>query len=182
MAQSKMRSSFLSSKRSLSSSFLLAIWRLNEAVTLRSKQPLIHTYRTKKGSTLTSLLAHALGDPNFPRGSWFWRKLCSGRNLFSGGPNFAWQIEPWRPRRRQNVITALTTLPQGWVSARKHQCTTAITKVWTEFSWAFPESYTGNDSWIVRSSDGGNGETNGLITPQPRWVSEQLLYICVTAR
>ena len=77
-------------------------------------------------------------------------------------------IEPWRPRRRQNVITALTTLPQGWVSARKHQCTTAITKVWTEFSWAFPESYTGDDSWIVRSSDGGNGETKGLITPQPR--------------
>jgi len=27
--------------------------------------------------------------------------------------------ESWRPRRRQNVITALTTLPQGWVSARK---------------------------------------------------------------
>ena len=26
-------------------------------------------------------------------------------------------IEPWRPRRRQNIITALTTLPQGW-----HQC------------------------------------------------------------
>ena len=22
-------------------------------------------------------------------------------------------IEPWRPKRRQNVITALTTLPQG---------------------------------------------------------------------
>ena len=33
-------------------------------------------------------------------------------------------IEPWRPKRRQN-ITALTTLPQGWISARKHQCTTA---------------------------------------------------------
>jgi len=64
-------------------------------------------------------------------------------------------IEPWRPRRRQNVITALTTLPQGWVSARRHQCTTAITKVWTEFSWALPESYTGDDSWIVRWSDGG---------------------------
>jgi len=56
----------------------------------------------------------------------------------------------------------------AWVSARKHQCTTAITKVWTEFSWAFPESYTGDDSWIVRSSDGGNGETKGLIIPQPR--------------
>ena len=24
-----------------------------------------------------------------------------------------------------------------------------------------PESYTGDDSWIVRSSDGGNGETKG---------------------
>ena len=77
-------------------------------------------------------------------------------------------IEPWRPRRRQNVITALTTLPQGWVSARKHQCTTAITTMWAESSWAFPESYTGNDSWIVRSSDGGNGETKGLITPSPK--------------
>ena len=32
---------------------------------------------------------------------------------------------------------------------------TAITTVWTESSWAFPESYTANDSWIVRSSDGG---------------------------
>ena len=41
-------------------------------------------------------------------------------------------IEPWRPKRRQNIITALTTLPQGWVSARKHQCTTAITTMWTE--------------------------------------------------
>ena len=29
-------------------------------------------------------------------------------------------------------------------------------------------SYTGDDGWIVRSSDGGNGETKGLITPQPR--------------
>jgi len=37
-------------------------------------------------------------------------------------------IEPqWRPKRRPNIITALTTLPQGWVSVRKHQCTTAIT-------------------------------------------------------
>ena len=92
MAQSKMRSSFLSSIRSLSS-FLLAISRLNEAVTLRSRQPsLIHTYRTKNGSTLTSLFAHALGGPNFPRGVPICRKICSGRNLFLGGPNFAWQI------------------------------------------------------------------------------------------
>jgi len=72
-------------------------------------------------------------------------------------------IEPWRPRRKQNITTALTMLPQGWVSARKHQCTTAITTLWTESSWAFPERYTADDSWIVRSSDGGHGETKGLM-------------------
>ena len=47
-------------------------------------------------------------------------------------------IEPWRPRRRQNIITALTTLPQVWVSSCKHQCTTAITTMWRIFvglSW-----------------------------------------------
>jgi len=27
----------------------------------------------------------------------------------------------------------------------------------------------------------GNGETRGLITPPPRWVSTQLLYVCVNA-
>jgi len=42
-----------------------------------------------------------------------------------------------RPKRRQNVITALTTLPQGWVSTSKHQCTTAITTMWKESSWTF---------------------------------------------
>ena len=73
-------------------------------------------------------------------------------------------IEPWRPRRRQNVITALTTLPQGWVSARKHQCTTAITTMWTESSWAFPESYTGGS---CARGMAGNWETKGLITPPP---------------
>jgi len=39
--------------------------------------------------------------------------------------------------------------------AHKHQCMTAITTMWTESSWVFPESYTAHDSWIVRSSDGG---------------------------
>ena len=60
-----------------------------EAVTLRSKQPsLIHTYRTKKGSTLTSLFAHALGGPNFPRGvpilqeNLFWAELTFGGSKF----------------------------------------------------------------------------------------------------
>ena len=59
--------------------------------------------------------------------------------------------EPWRPRRRRNIITALTTLPQRWVSRRKHQYTTAITTMWTESSWAFPESYTADESWIVHA-------------------------------
>ena len=35
-------------------------------------------------------------------------------------------IEPWRPKRRQSIITVLTTL------ARKHQCTTAITTMLTQ--------------------------------------------------
>jgi len=30
--------------------------------------------------------------------------------------------------------------------------------MWTDSSWAFPESYTADDSWIVRSSDGGRRE------------------------
>ena len=63
-------------------------------------------------------------------------------------------IEPWRPKRRQNIITALTTLPQVWISTRKHQYTTAITTMWTESSWPFRKSYPADDSWIVRSSDG----------------------------
>jgi len=33
--------------------------------------------------------------------------------------------------------------------------TTVITTMWTESSWAFPESYSADESWIVRSSDGG---------------------------
>ena len=64
-------------------------------------------------------------------------------------------IEPWRPKRRQNITTAFTRLPQGWVLTLKHQYTTAITTMWTEFSCAFPESYTADESWIVCSSDGG---------------------------
>ena len=50
-------------------------------------------------------------------------------------------IEPWQPKRRQNIITrrqnittAVTMLPQGWVSAPKHQCKTAI-PTFVDFSW-----------------------------------------------
>ena len=74
-------------------------------------------------------------------------------------------IEPWRPKRRQNIITALTTLPQGSVSTRKHQYTTAITTMWTESLWAFPESYTAG---LCARAMADNGETKGLIAPPPR--------------
>jgi len=84
-------------------------------------------------------------------------------------------LEPWRPK--QNVITALTTLPQGWDLTRKNQCTTAITTMRTESSWAFSESYT-TRSCARAMAD--NRETKGLITPPSRWVSAQLLYVCVT--
>jgi len=87
-------------------------------------------------------------------------------------------IEPWWPKRRQNIIKALTTLPQGWVSTHKHQCMRAITTMWTESSWAFPESYT-TRSCARAMAD--NQETKGLITPPQRWVSAQLLHVCVTA-
>jgi len=64
-------------------------------------------------------------------------------------------IESWRPKRRLNIITSLTTLPQRWFSTHKHQYTTVITTKWTESLWAFPERYTADESGIVRSSDGG---------------------------
>ena len=76
-------------------------------------------------------------------------------------------IEPWRPRRNNTLLQRSQHCHKG-VLARKHQCTTAITTMWTESLWAFPKSYTANDSWIVHSSDSGHRETKGLITPPTR--------------
>ena len=76
----------------------------------------------------------------------------------------------------------LTKLPQGLVSARKYHCTTAITTMWTQSLWASLESYTADESWIVRSSNGDLRKTKALITPQPKRVSAQLLYDLVNAR
>jgi len=56
------------------------------------------------------------------------------------------------------------------------QCT--IITTWTETSWAFPESYT---VALCARAMADNGETKGLITPPARWVSAQILYVCVTA-
>ena len=50
-----------------------------------------------------------------------------------------------------------------------------------EDSVALSESYTADDRWIVRSKDGGQRGDKRLITPPPRWVSAQLLYVYVTA-
>ena len=57
-------------------------------------------------------------------------------------------IEPWRPRRRQNIITALTTLPQGWVSASVHDRDHYdVDRIFVGLSWELHYR-------IVRSSDG----------------------------
>jgi len=62
--------------------------------------------------------------------------------------------------------------------AHKHQCTTAITMMWTQSSWAFPESYTTRScAWAMVN----NWETKWLITLPPRWVSAQISYVCLTA-
>jgi len=41
------------------------------------------------------------------------------------------------------------------VSAHKHQCTTAVTTMWTETSWAFPESYTAGSCARVMADNVG---------------------------
>ena len=60
--------------------------------------------------------------------------------------------EPWQPNQRQSIITALITLPQGWVLARRR---TAITAVWSESLWALCKRCTGNKRRRERSSTGG---------------------------
>ena len=119
------------------------------------------------GSTLTFWIPLCASTSSYPSVVQSARLLCNCRRLTRGSfqlthmsrDDHAVQlIEPWRSERRQNIITALTTLPQGWVSTHKHQCKTAITTMQTESSWAFPESYTADDSWIVRSSDGEQRE------------------------
>jgi len=37
----------------------------------------------------------------------------------------------------------------------QHVSISAQHMLWSESSWAFPESYNANDSWIMRLSDGG---------------------------
>jgi len=91
-------------------------------------------------------------------------------------------IEPWGQNEDRTLLQHTQRCHNSeFRHVRKHQCTTAIITMWTESSWTFPESYTADDSWIVRSRDGGHRETKGLITPPPRWVSAQLLYVCVIA-
>jgi len=51
---------------------------------------------------------------------------------------------------------------------------TEITTMWAESSWAIPESYTAR---IMRSSDGDNGETKGLITPPPEFLHNYYTFV-----
>jgi len=84
---------------------------------------------------------------------------------------------------KTTFTTALTTLPtchrgkfrHASISARQQslQCGHNLRR-------PFLRATLADDSWIVRSSDGGNGETKGIITPQPRRVSAQLLYTFVS--
>ena len=85
-------------------------------------------------------------------------------------------------KRRQNIITVLTTLPQGWVLSRMHQCLIVITTMWTESSWAFPESYLLMTVGSRARAMSINGKTKTIRTPPLRWVSAQLLYVWVSAQ
>ena len=82
------------------------------------------------------------------------RSKSQAARIIVGG-NAIDQVRASHGGQNEDIIMALTTLPQGWVSAHKHQCKTVISTMWTESSWAFPKSYTGDDSWIMRSRDGG---------------------------
>jgi len=137
------------------------------------------------GSTLTFWIPCRLGLHSRTRTQASFKALgCSFQLTHMSRDDHAVQLikseraMAWRPKRRQNILKALTTLPQGWVLARKHQCATAITTMWAEPSWAFPESYTAGSCARAMAD---NGETKGLIPPPPKWVSAQLLYVCVTA-
>ena len=91
----------------------------------------------------------------------FYLQALSAKGWSSKGRGVKKTLHLWSNRWDLNLgpfglqSNALTTWPQGWVLARKHQCTTVITTMLTESSWTFPESYTTDDSWIMRSSAGG---------------------------
>jgi len=79
----------------------------------------------------------------------------------------------WSSCGGQNEDRTLLQRSQGRVSTRKHQYTTAIATMWTESSWAFPDSYTAGS---CARAIADNGETKRLIAPPSRWVSAQLSY------
>ena len=86
-------------------------------------------------------------------------------------------IELWRPKRRQNIITALMRCHKGefrhvGISTRQQslRCGQNLLR-------ATLPMRVGSCAWAMAD----NGETKGLITPPSRWVSTQLLYACVTA-
>ena len=90
-------------------------------------------------------------------------------------------IEPRRPRQRQNIITAFTTLPQGGV---RHVSITArqqSLRCGQNLRGPFLRATLMIRVGLCARAVADNGETKGLITPPTRLVSAQLLYVCVTA-
>ena len=80
----------------------------------------------------------------------------------------------WWPRCLIDRAMAAKTKTKRYYSARQRslRCRQNLR------GHSFPESYT-TGSCARAMAD--NRETKGLITPPPRWVSAQLLYVCVTA-
>jgi len=131
----------------------------------------------------TSVCIHQLVLKRLSKRSYNCRRLTDGSfqlTLMSRDVHAIQLILPWRPKRRQNIITALTTLPQGWVSAHKHQYTTAITPMWTESSWAFPESYTAG-SCTRALADNGDKRAHNSTTKVSFCTIIIRLYHCIIA-
>ena len=60
--------------------------------------------------------------------------------------------QQWRPKVRQELITLLTTSPAQCVLACKHQCTVAVTAVWSETLWGLRKAVLATN---VEESDRG---------------------------
>ena len=86
--------------------------------------------------------------------------------------NWSSLSEPWQPKWKQNT-TALTTLPQGWVFACKHDSNHYdVDRIFAGLSWELHCQWQLDCALEWWRND---GRTKGLITPPSGWVST-LLY------
>ena len=91
-------------------------------------------------------------------------------------------IEPWRPKRRQNIITALTTLPQGWVRHVSINTRQRSLRYGQNLHGPFLRATLQMTVGLCARAMAINGKTKALRTLPPRWVSAQLLYVLVNVR